>query len=205
MSLLPVPTTASHYHKTGSTRRRLVLLLCSVAFITYIYISVIPPPQRRQRINLSELDRLLTSEPEPQKPQALSSLGPEADRTYQLGSLDGDEYHAQLRDFLASSMPDAYRERAIVNLDAYFDSAVDATHPPIPPRIWQTHPTSNDEGFRIWRVQNGYDYQFLNDKDADKWVQTRFAGSQIGWLWEHLDLGILVRYHTSTSCPATCH
>jgi len=93
--------------------------------------------------------------------------------------------------FVANVFPARYHTPAFASLGTYLSSSTNTKYPTIPRKIWQTAKRWNPNTFSEWQYQDGYEYTFMNNDDADRWVSANFAGTPIHWTWEHLNSGIM--------------
>lgn len=195
--ILPSFSTSKHVSVSPS-RRQLrigVFILVFIALIVFasshfrpIHVEKIPLPSTylsRPEGNVSDMYT-----PDPLHP--LSTLGPKADQVYKLGSLSPTFYRESLGSFISEAFPLSLQSQLNFQLNQYLDDP-SKNLPKIPKIIWQTfdiYPETSD--VRSWQSQNqGYDYRFLKDDDADEWVKRNLKGSRIEELWNKLPHFIL--------------
>lgn len=170
----------------GSASVCLVLLLLTLSSYTRpIYFQRVPLP--------TELVDATSKPHSPDPSRPLSSLGPEADQVYKLGSLSSTYYRTSLEAFIDEAFPSHLRSRLNQQLHEYLDD--DSTAPPERPKIiWQTYGTYPETPeVRSWQTENPeYDYRFLDDKDIEAWITRNFNGSPIAKMWTMLPHIILV-------------
>lgn len=200
---LPLHSSPKHVSVSPS-RRQLKIIVFILIFLTLIifvsshfhpiYVEKIPLPSSRLSIpsppvgNVSDVYT-----PDPSHP--LSSLGPEADQVYKLGSLSPTFYRESLETFIGETFPLRFHSQLKLQLNQYLDDS-STTLPKIPKIIWQTYDIYPETfEVRSWQSENpGYDYRFMKDDDVEDWIKHNFKGSRIEKLWNMLPHFILASF-----------
>ncbi|KIJ45767.1 glycosyltransferase family 32 protein [Sphaerobolus stellatus SS14] len=181
-------------------RRILFAVLVGITFVALIswrhqlHDRFLPSDVAKETVD--KLNHLPLAEPtptaDPELPVStatpLSNLGLDADNSYKIGSTSLPYYEASLEGFIDTAFPAGLKLRLMKQLELYLSTDPNTKLPARPKTIYQTNDVQTDsKNTRSWRALNdGYNYRFMNDDEADEWVRKKFGGSDIEWTWDHL-------------------
>ncbi|WRT70510.1 uncharacterized protein IL334_007508 [Kwoniella shivajii] len=135
----------------------------------------------------------------------LSSLGHFADNIYSIGPLTMNDYMAQMREFANIAFPKPLSGKLVDGLKRYLDdnsneSGVQKQKESweTNKKIWQTDKDSRrveSNEVKSWKdgkaSDEGWEWEFLNDQDAEQYVNKKLAASRFQEVWDILPSGIL--------------
>jgi hypothetical protein len=172
-----------------------------------------PLPIQTWGLDLSSSHLLAGLKPFPENPKPeenqppLSPLGHFADDIYLIGPLTRDEYRETMLNFAEVAFPKKLVEGLQSGVKKYLDGVGEGEGKVKEgwmggkKKVWQT---DKDDGLvgsdevKSWKggsaKDEGWDWELMDDGDAERWVKAKLVGSRIEEIWNALPSGILVSY-----------
>jgi alpha 1,6-mannosyltransferase len=178
----------------------------TIATVTAPYDMSPPKPIETWGLDMTSSHLLAGLSPWPKNPPlednqpALSSLGHFADNVYDFGPMDMTSYRTALEEFADVAFPRKISEKLKDGLDRYLSrERGNATGWRADKYVWQTDKDTHLQDTRevgSWKsgkaIDEGWTWELLTDKGANKWLKGQMAHSRIAELWDALPSGILV-------------
>jgi hypothetical protein len=148
-----------------------------------------PLPIQTWGLDLSSSHFLAGLKPFPENPKPeenqppLSPLGHFADDIYLIGPLTRDEYRETMLNFAEVAFPKKLVEGLQSGVKKYLDGVGEGEGKV--KEGWMGGKRAPDAG---------WDWELMDDGDAERWVKAKLVGSRIEEIWNALPSGILVSY-----------
>ncbi|KAF8591965.1 glycosyltransferase family 32 protein [Ramaria rubella] len=176
-----------HVHTPSLRRRRLIISILTFSALCFLVFGSHYLLFGRQTHYVTVVFE------DPRPTVALSSLGLEAEHSYHLGTLSLSDYRISLHSFLNAAFPSRLKSHLTSVVSRFLEFNSTEPLPERPKIIWQTNDVRPlNKQTQSWQERNlDYEYRFLYDDDAEKWVNKNFKGSAIEWTWNFLPEAVM--------------